>query len=121
MAFDEQGQADTLERKVEICTRAYHLLTEKVGFPPGILSSTPIFSRWRPASSSTTITASISSRLRAIRRLPARAYFRRRLATFRLPSAATIVVREAMHSVFLYHAIRPGMDMGIVNAGQPHL
>jgi hypothetical protein len=65
MAFDEQGQADTIERKIEICKRAYNLLTEQVGFPPRTSSSTRTSSRSPPASRSTTTTASTSSRRRA--------------------------------------------------------
>jgi 5-methyltetrahydrofolate--homocysteine methyltransferase len=120
MAFDEQGQADTAERKVEICTRAYKLLTDEVGFPPRTSSSTRTSSRSRPASRSTTITASTSSRrLRgsSAQTLP-HAHISGGVSNLSFSFRGNEPVREAMHSVFLYHAIQAGMDMGIVNAGQ---
>jgi 5-methyltetrahydrofolate--homocysteine methyltransferase len=118
MAFDEDGQADTYERKVAICRRAYRLLTEDVGFPPGDVIFDPnIFA----------VATGIDEHNEY-----ARAYLRA-CATIKeaLPDArvsggvsnlsfsfrGNTAVREAMHAVFLYHALQAGMDMGIVNAG----
>ena len=119
MAFDEQGQADTVERKVEICKRAYKLLTEQVGFDPPTSSSTRTSSPSRPASRSTTTTASTSSKPRASSSKSARA--RRSAAasaTSRSRFAATTSCARRSTRPSSIHAIKAGMDMGIVNAGQ---
>ena len=120
MAFDEQGQAVELDDKVRICQRAYKLLTEKIGFPPediifdpNILTvATGIEEHNNYAVDLHRVDSAKSKRL-----APART-FRAASRTFRFRSAATTPVREAIHAVFLYHAIRAGLDMGIVNAGQ---
>ena len=118
MAFDEQGQADTVERKVEICERAYRLLTEEVGFPPEDLVFDP-----NVLAVATGIEEHDEFAKAFIEAVP--------LIKERCPGARTSGgisnlsfafrgnqhVREAMHSAFLYHAIRAGLDMGIVNAG----
>ena len=120
MAFDEQGQADTIERKVAICERAYEILTEQVGFPPeDIIFDPNIFAIATGIEEHNDYGA-------AFHRGDARRS-RRRCRTRMVSGGVSNVsfsfrgndpVREAMHSVFLYHAIRAGMDMGIVNAGQ---
>ena len=119
MAFDEKGQADTKARKVEICQRAYKLLTG-IGFPPeDIIFDPNVFAVGDGGLKSTTTTGSISSRQRRKSAPLARMSISREgCPTSRSRSAATSRVRRAMHSVFLYHAIPAGMDMGIVNAGQ---
>ncbi|HWP01676.1 MAG TPA: methionine synthase [Methylococcus sp.] len=119
MAFDEQGQADTKERKVEICTRAYRLLTEKIGFPAeDIIFDPNIFA----------VATGIEEHERyALDYIEAVAEIKARLPHVLVSGGVSNVsfsfrgnerVREAIHAVFLYHAIRAGMDMGIVNAGQ---
>jgi 5-methyltetrahydrofolate--homocysteine methyltransferase len=119
MAFDEQGQADTVERKVEICERAYRLLVDEVGFPPEDLVFDP-----NVLAVATGIEEHAEFAKAFIESLP--------LIKERCPGAKTSggisnlsfsfrgndAVREAMHSAFLYHAISAGLDMGIVNAGQ---
>ena len=119
MAFDEQGQAETVERKVEICERAYRLLVDEVGFPPEDLIFDP-----NVLAVATGIEEHDEYAKNFIEALP--------LIKERCPGARTSggisnlsfsfrgndVVREAMHAAFLYHAIQAGLDMGIVNAGQ---
>jgi 5-methyltetrahydrofolate--homocysteine methyltransferase len=118
MAFDETGQADTFARKTEICKRAYDILVNQIDFPPEDIIFDPNILRSPPASKSTTITASTSSRRRAGSGEPAgRACFGG-VSNLSFSFRGNEPVREAMHSVFLYHAIHAGMDMGIVNAGQ---
>ncbi|MFO1016679.1 MAG: methionine synthase [Hyphomonadaceae bacterium] len=118
MAFDEQGQADTAKRKIEICTRAYRFLTEKIGFPPeDIIFDPNIFA----------VATGIEEHADYAKAFfEATAYIRSELPHAHVSGGVSNVsfsfrgnepVREAMHAVFLYHAIRAGMDMGIVNAG----
>jgi 5-methyltetrahydrofolate--homocysteine methyltransferase len=103
MAFDEDGQADTIERKVGICGRSYEVLTKKVGFDPADIIFDPnIFAVATGIEEHASYGLDFIEATRQIKE------------TFR----GNNVVREAIHSVFLYHAIRAGMDMGIVNAGQ---
>jgi 5-methyltetrahydrofolate--homocysteine methyltransferase len=119
MAFDERGQADSLERKVEICRRAYGLLRERLDFPAeDILFDPNIFAI-------ATGIAEHDDYARAF--IEATGILKRELPGIRVSGGVSNVsfafrgndrVREAIHSVFLYHAIRAGMDMGIVNAGQ---
>jgi 5-methyltetrahydrofolate--homocysteine methyltransferase len=113
------GPGRHLERKVEICKRAYDILVEQVGFPPEDIIFDPNIFASRPASRSTTTTASTSSRRRAGSRqnLPA-PQVSGGVSNLSFSFRGNEPVREAMHSVFLYHAIKAGMDMGIVNAGQ---
>jgi 5-methyltetrahydrofolate--homocysteine methyltransferase len=118
MAFDELGQADTADRKVEICTRAYKLLTEEVGFPPeDIIFDPNIFA---------VATGIEEHQNYAVDFIEATARIKRSLPYARISGGVSNVsfsfrgnepVRRAIHSVFLYHAINAGMDMGIVNAG----
>ena len=119
MAFDEQGQADSLERRKLICTRAYHLLIEKVGFPPeDIIFDPNVFA----------IATGIDEHNHyAVDFIEATKWIRENLPHARISGGVSNVsfsfrgnepIREAIHTVFLYHAIREGMTMGIVNAGQ---
>jgi 5-methyltetrahydrofolate--homocysteine methyltransferase len=118
MAFDEQGQADTAKRKMEICKRAYTLLTDKIGFAPeDIIFDPNIFA----------VATGIEEHADYAKAFfEATAYIRSELKHAHVSGGVSNVsfsfrgndpVREAMHAVFLYHAIRAGMDMGIVNAG----
>jgi 5-methyltetrahydrofolate--homocysteine methyltransferase len=119
MAFDEQGQADTLERRKIICTRAYNLLIEKVGFPPeDIIFDPNVFA----------IATGIDDHNHyAVDFIESTKWIRENLPHARISGGVSNVsfsfrgnepIREAIHTVFLYHAIREGMTMGIVNAGQ---
>ncbi len=120
MAFDEQGQADTFQRKTQICQRSYDILVNQVGFLPRrhhLRSRTS--SRSQPASKSTTTTRWTSSRLpRWIKQNLPYAKISGGVSNVSFSFRGNDSVREAIHTVFLYHAIRAGMTMGIVNAGQ---
>ncbi|QFU18140.1 methionine synthase [Microvirga thermotolerans] len=119
MAFDEQGQADTLERKVEICTRAYRILTEEVGFPPeDIIFDPNIFAVATGIEEHNGYGVAFIEATRIIRETLPHAHVSGGVSNLSFSFRGNEPVREAMHSVFLYHAIRAGMDMGIVNAGQ---
>ncbi|MBS1773185.1 MAG: methionine synthase [Bacteroidetes bacterium] len=119
MAFDEYGQADTLQRRVEICERAYNILTEKVGFKPqDIIFDPNIFA---------VATGIEEHNNYAVDFIEATRIIKQRMPLTKVSGGVSNVsfsfrgndhVREAIHSVFLYHAIKAGMDMGIVNAGQ---
>jgi 5-methyltetrahydrofolate--homocysteine methyltransferase len=119
MAFDEQGQADTLERRVKICTRAYELLTEQVGFPPeDIIFDPNIFAVATGLEEHNNYGVDFIEATRIIKsRLPY-AKISGGLSNLSFSFRGNEPVREAMHSAFLYHAIQAGMDMAIVNAGQ---
>jgi 5-methyltetrahydrofolate--homocysteine methyltransferase len=119
MAFDEMGQADTIERKLSICERAYRLLTSRIGFPPeDIIFDPNIFA----------VATGIEEHNRyGLDFIEATAAIKRSMPAVSVSGGVSNVsfsfrgnepVREAMHSVFLYHAIRAGLTMGIVNAGQ---
>ena len=119
MAFDEQGQADTFKRKTEICKRSYDILVNKVGFPPeDIIFDPNIFA----------IATGIEEHNNyAVDFIEASAWIRKQLSYAKISGGVSNVsfsfrgnepVREAIHTVFLYHAIKAGMNMGIVNAGQ---
>lgn len=118
MAFDEQGQADTFARKTEICARAYRILVDEVGFPPeDIIFDPNIFA----------IATGIEEHANyAVDFIEATRWIKQNLPGAKVSGGVSNVsfsfrgnepVREAIHTVFLYHAIRAGMDMGIVNAG----
>ncbi len=119
MAFDETGQAETVERKVAICTRAYKLLTEQVGMPPEDIIFDPNI---------LAIATGIEEHARfAINYIEATRIIKATLPGVKISGGVSNLsfsfrgndlVREAIHSAFLYHAVRAGMDMGIVNAGQ---
>jgi 5-methyltetrahydrofolate--homocysteine methyltransferase len=118
MAFDEQGQADTEQRKVEICTRAYHLLTEKAGFPPeDIIFDPNIFAVATGIEEHSDYALAFFEATRRIRESLPHAHISGGVSNVSFSFRGNEPVREAMHAVFLYHAIRAGMDMGIVNAG----
>src|SRR6516165_301843 len=119
MAFDEQGQAESAERKFEICKRAYKLLTKKVGFPPeDIIFDPNIFA---VATGIDTHNDYARAYIEATRRINDElpyVHVSGGVSNLSFAFRGNDRVREAMHSVFLYHAIKAGMDMGIVNAGQ---
>ena len=118
MAFDEKGQADTLERKVAICTRAYDILTEQVGFPPeDIIFDPNIFAIATGIEEHNDYGVAFIEATRWIRAEPAARAISGGVSNLSFSFRGNEPVREAMHSVFLYHAIKAGMDMGIVNAG----
>ena len=118
MAFDEQGQADTIERKVAICERAYKLLTEKVGFPPeDIIFDPNIFAVATGIEEHNGYGLAFIEATRQIKEKLPLVHVSGGVSNLSFAFRGNEPVREAMHSVFLYHAIRAGMDMGIVNAG----
>ncbi|HMT12191.1 MAG TPA: dihydropteroate synthase, partial [Ignavibacteria bacterium] len=118
MAFDEQGQADSYERRIEICKRCYDILTKKVGFPPQDIIFDPNI---------LTVATGIDEHNNyAVDYIRATKWIKENLPLAKVSGGVSNisfsfrgnnVVREAMHSAFLYHAIKAGMDMGIVNAG----
>jgi 5-methyltetrahydrofolate--homocysteine methyltransferase len=119
MAFDEQGQADTVERKVAICSRAYKLLTEKVGFPPeDIIFDPNIFAVATGIDEHNGYGIAFIEATRRIKEACPHAHISGGVSNLSFSFRGNELVRQAMHSVFLYHAIKAGMDMAIVNAGQ---
>ena len=119
MAFDEAGQADTLARKTEICARAYKILTEQVGFPPqDIIFDPNIFAVATGIEEHENYGVDFIEATRTIKRDLPHAHVSGGVSNLSFSFRGNEPVREAMHSVFLYHAIGAGMDMGIVNAGQ---
>ena len=119
MAFDEKGQADTLERRIEICARAYRLLTESAGFAPSDIIFDP--------NVLTIATGLEEHRNYAVDFIEAVRWIKANLPGARTSGGISNIsfsfrgnnaVREAMHAAFLYHAISAGLDIGIVNAGQ---
>ncbi|MFT6992824.1 MAG: 5-methyltetrahydrofolate--homocysteine methyltransferase, partial [Paraglaciecola sp.] len=119
MAFDEKGQADTEDRKFEICQRSYKLLTEKIGFPPqDIIFDPNIFAVATGIEEHNNYAVDFINATRRIRQHLPHAHVSGGLSNVSFSFRGNNPVREAMHSVFLYHAIKAGMDMGIVNAGQ---
>ncbi|HEY2773833.1 MAG TPA: methionine synthase [Candidatus Binatia bacterium] len=118
MAFDEQGQADTAERKVAICTRAYRLLTGKAGFAPeDIIFDPNIFAVATGIEEHANYAIAYFDAVRAIRRELPNAMVSGGVSNVSFSFRGNNPVREAIHSAFLFHAIRAGMTMGIVNAG----
>src|SRR5437667_8926041 len=119
MAFDEKGQADNFQRKIEICARAYNLLTQRAEFPANDIIFDPNIL--------TVATGLDEHRNYAVDFLEATRWIKKNLPGARVSGGVSNIsfsfrgnntVREAMHAAFLYHAIRAGMDVGIVNAGQ---
>jgi 5-methyltetrahydrofolate--homocysteine methyltransferase len=119
MAFDEQGQADTYARKVEICTRAYRLLTEEVGFPPEDIVFDPnIFAIATGIEEHNNYGVDFIEATKTLVETLPHIHISGGVSNLSFSFRGNEPVREAMHAVFLYHAIQVGMDMGIVNAGQ---
>ncbi|KAF1698234.1 methionine synthase [Pseudoxanthomonas jiangsuensis] len=118
MAFDETGQADTCARKVEICTRAYRILVDEVGFPPeDIIFDPNIFAIATGIEEHDNYAVDFIEATRIIRRTLPHCHVSGGVSNVSFSFRGNEPVRAAIHSVFLYHAIRAGMDMGIVNAG----
>ncbi len=118
MAFDEKGQADTIDRKVNICVRAYKLLTERADFDPqDIIFDPNIFAIATGIEEHNNYGVDFIEATRRIKELCPGAKVSGGVSNVSFSFRGNDVVREAMHSAFLYHAIRAGMDMGIVNAG----
>lgn len=119
MAFDETGQADTRSRKIEICRRAYKLLTEKVGFPPeDIIFDPNIFAVATGIEEHNNYAVDFIEACADIKAQLPHALISGGVSNVSFSFRGNDHVREAIHAVFLYHAIQNGMDMGIVNAGQ---
>ena len=118
MAFDEKGQADTIERKVEICKRAYDILVKQVGFPPqDIIFDPNIFAVATGIEEHNEYAINFIEATRQIKEQCPGAMISGGVSNISFSFRGNNVVREAMHSAFLFHAIQAGMDMGIVNAG----
>ena len=119
MAFDEKGQADTLTRKVEICHRAYRVLTQQVGFPPeDVIFDPNIFAVATGIEEHDNYGVDFIEAVRAIKAELPHALISGGVSNLSFSFRGNNPVREAMHAAFLYHARQAGMDMGIVNAGQ---
>ena len=119
MAFNEEGQAETADQKFEICHRAYKLLTEKVGFPPeDIIFDPNIFAVATGIEEHNDYGLAFIEATRRIKEEMPLTHVSGGVSNLSFSFRGNEPVREAMHSVFLYHAIQAGMDMGIVNAGQ---
>ena len=119
MAFDEEGQADTSDRKAEICARSYDLLVKSAGFPPeDIIFDPNIFAVATGIEEHNNYARDFIAAIAWIKEELPHAMVSGGLSNISFSFRGNNPVREAMHSVFLYHAIRAGMDMGIVNAGQ---
>lgn len=119
MAFDEKGQADTYERKVEICRRAYRILTDEAGFAPeDIIFDPNVFAVATGIEEHDNYGVDFIEATRTIRQEMPLVHISGGVSNLSFSFRGNEPVREAMHAVFLYHAIQAGMDMGIVNAGQ---
>nr|WP_216660567.1 methionine synthase [Brenneria sp. hezel4-2-4] len=119
MAFDEVGQADTRARKIDICRRAYRILTEEVGFPPeDIIFDPNIFAVATGIEEHNNYAVDFIEACADIKAQLPHAMISGGVSNVSFSFRGNDMVREAIHAVFLYHAIRNGMDMGIVNAGQ---
>jgi 5-methyltetrahydrofolate--homocysteine methyltransferase len=119
MAFDELGQADTFERKMEICARSYKILTEQVGFPPqDIILDPNVLTVATGIEEHNNYAVNFIEATRWIKTHLPHAKVSGGISNISFSFRGNNVVREAMHAAFLYHAIKAGLDMGIVNAGQ---
>lgn len=119
MAFDETGQADTLQRKVDICTRSYHTLVEKVDFPPeDIIFDPNIFAIATGIEEHSNYAVDFIEATRIIRQTLPYAKVSGGVSNVSFSFRGNEPIREAIHTAFLYHAVKAGMTMGIVNAGQ---
>jgi len=118
MAFDEKGQADTFERKTEICARAYRILVDEIGYPPeDIIFDPNVFAIATGIEEHDNYGVDFIEATRWIRQNLPHAHISGGISNLSFSFRGNETVRAAMHSVFLYHAIAAGMDMGIVNAG----
>ncbi|HEX6613768.1 MAG TPA: methionine synthase [Rhodanobacteraceae bacterium] len=118
MAFDEQGQADTVARRLEICGRSYRLLTEKVGFPPeDIIFDSNIFPIGTGIEEHADNAVNFIEAAKELKKRFPHSHISGGVSNVSFSFRGNNAVREAIHCVFLYHAIKAGMDMGIVNAG----
>lgn len=118
MAFDEDGQADTRQRKLEICQRSYRILTEQIGFPPeDIIFDPNIFAVATGIEEHNVYGVSFIEATADIKKAMPLSHVSGGISNVSFAFRGNNPVREAIHAVFLYHAIRNGMDMGIVNAG----
>src|SRR5437764_11700831 len=119
MAFDEKGQADTFERKTAICKRAYDILVNQIGLPPeDIIFDPNIFAIATGIEEHNNYGVDFIEAARWIRQNLPGVHISGGVSNLSFAFRGNEAVREAMHSVFLYHAIKAGMDMGIVNAGE---
>ena len=119
MAFDEKGQADNVDRKVEICKRCYKILTETVGFDPSDIIFDPnIFAIATGIEEHNSYGIDFIEATRKIKEALPHVLVSGGVSNVSFSFRGNNIVREAIHSVFLYYAIKAGMDMGIVNAGQ---
>ena len=119
MAFDEKGQADTLQRRIEICTRAYHLLAKEVGFPPEDIVFDPnIFAIATGIEEHNNYAIDFIAATQAIKKALPHAKVSGGVSNISFSFRGNDPIREAIHTAFLYHAVKAGMTMGIVNAGQ---
>ncbi len=119
MAFDEEGQAESYERKVEVCSRAYGILTQRVGFPTeDIIVDPAIFAVGTGLSGQERGAISFIEACRTLKRTLPHCLVSGGVSNLSFAFRGNNFIRGHMHTVFLYHAIRAGMDMGIVNAGQ---
>ncbi|MBN2572474.1 MAG: methionine synthase, partial [Ignavibacteriales bacterium] len=119
MAFDEKGQADTYDRKIEICQRAYKILTEQLGFPAtDIIFDPNIFAIGTGMEEHNSFAVDYIKSVKWIKENLPNCYVSGGVSNLSFSFRGNEPIRRAMHSVFLYHAIAAGMDMGIVNAGQ---
>ncbi|MFA5260883.1 MAG: methionine synthase, partial [Candidatus Omnitrophota bacterium] len=118
MAFDECGQADSKDRKVDVCTRAYRILTQEVGFPPqDIIFDPNVFAVATGMEDHNNYALDFIEATRIIKKTLPHCRVSGGVSNISFSFRGNNLVREAMHAVFLYHAIQAGMDMGIVNAG----
>ncbi|TVP47541.1 MAG: methionine synthase, partial [Gemmatimonadales bacterium] len=118
MAFDEEGQADTAERKVAICERAYRILTEEVGFPAGDIIFDPnVFAVGTGIPEHDGYGVAFLDAVREIRERCPHALTSGGISNLSFAFRGSPELREALHAVFLFHAVQAGLDMGIVNAG----
>jgi 5-methyltetrahydrofolate--homocysteine methyltransferase len=119
MAFDEQGQADTVDRKIEICDRSFRILVDEVGFPPqDIIFDPNIFAIGTGLEEHDRYALDYVEAARQLKRSHPLSHVSGGVSNVSFSFRGNDAIREAIHSVFLYHAIGAGMDMGIVNAGQ---
>jgi len=119
MAFDEDGQAETVERKVSICSRAFKILTEEIGFEPNSIIFDPnIFAVATGIEEHNNFAVNYIEATRQLKTLFPQSLISGGVSNLSFSFRGNNTIREIMHSVFLYHAIQSGMDMGIVNAGQ---